>query len=58
MTQTQMFYHAHKQSAGCDEVFLEMLKGPNPITKAELKRNIKKRPALWKRYERWLDKLA
>lgn len=57
-TQAQMYYQAQKQAAECDQVFIDMMKGPNPITKAELQRNIEKRPALWKRYESWLDKLA
>jgi len=57
-TQAQMYSQSQKQAAECDRVFLEMLKGPDPITKAELQRNIEKRPALWKRYAHWLDVLA
>lgn len=45
MTQEQHFWAAHRRLADQNEVMLDLLFGPNPITDEELKKLIKKRPA-------------
>ncbi len=54
-TQLQMFYAAHRQVAETNNAFLELVK--EGLTREELEINIERRPALWQRYENWLDKL-
>ena len=54
-TQLQMFYAAHRQVAETNNAFLELVK--EGLTREDLSRNIERRPALWQRYENWLDKL-
>ena len=54
-TQLQMFYAAHRQVAETNNTFLELVK--EGMTREDLAACIAKRPALWQRYESWLDKL-
>lgn len=54
-TQLQMFYAANRQVAETNNAFLELVK--EGMTREELARNIERRPALWQRFENWLDKL-
>ena len=54
-TQLQMFYAAHRQVAETNNAFLELVK--EGLTREELEINIERRPALWQRFENWLDKL-
>ena len=54
-TQIQMFYKAQKAIAEADQLFLDMVK--DGMTKQELQTNINRRPAVWRRYSNWLDKL-
>lgn len=54
-TQLQMFYAAHRQVAETNNTFLEMVK--EGMTREELAKCIERRPALWQRFENWLDKL-
>ncbi len=54
-SQLQMFYSAHRQVAETNNTFLELVKAG--LTREELARNIERRPALWQRFENWLDKL-
>lgn len=54
-SQVQMFYQAQAQSAEQDKLFLLFVQ--EGLTREQLKNNIEKRPALWGKYESWLDKL-
>ena len=54
-TQAQMFYAADRRASELNQQFLEFVK--EGLTRAELARNIQRRPALWGRWEGWLDKL-
>ena len=54
-TQLQRFYAAHRQVAETNNTFLELVK--EGLTREELEINIERRPALWQRFENWLDKL-
>ena len=54
-TQKQMFYRACEKAAEADQLFLEMVK--DGMTRQELQTNINRRPAIWRRYSMWLDKL-
>ncbi len=54
-TQLQMFYSAHRQVAETNNTFLELVK--EGLTREELEINIERSPALWQRFENWLDKL-
>ena len=56
-TQIQLYTEACRNNAGRDAMFLELLQGNHPITKAELKHNIAKRPEIWARYAGWLERL-
>ena len=48
--QRAMLAAATKNASGLDELMLEMLYGPNPITDDELKKLIEKRPAVYSRF--------
>ena len=37
--------------------FMDLIKGPNKITREELRRLIAKRPSLWGRYAKFLETL-
>ena len=54
-TQLQMYYAASRQVAETNNTFLELVK--EGMTRKELARNIERRPALWQRFDNWLDKL-
>lgn len=54
-TQLQLFYAAQRKIADANSTFLELVK--EGMTREELARNIERRPALWQRFENWLDKL-
>lgn len=55
MEQEQMFRQAQKRSAIADEGFLSLVAAG--LTRAELEKLVEKRPALYGRFARWLDKL-
>ena len=55
MTQMQMFYTEQRKIAEANETFLFLVK--EGMTREDLAACIAKRPALWQRYESWLDKL-
>ena len=54
-TQLQMFYAEQRKIAEANETFLFLVK--EGLTREELARNIERRPALWQRFENWLDML-
>ena len=54
-TQLQMFYAEQRKIAEANETFLFMVK--EGMTREELAKCIERRPALWQRFENWLDKL-
>lgn len=57
-TQEQMYYQACKIDADINSTFLEMVNcKSNPMTKQDLQKLIKKRPALYSRFSNWMDKL-
>lgn len=53
-----MFWRAHRRIADANETFLELVNGPNPITRAELAAAIEKRPEVWGRFAAWLSRLV
>jgi hypothetical protein len=53
-TQEQMYYQAARYNAECDEVFMELIRGDNALTKKELRGLIAKRPDVWNRYAAYL----
>lgn len=54
-TQAQLLYQAERDSAVVNEDFLWLVK--HGMTREDLRRNIVRRPSLWKRFEGWLEKL-
>ena len=58
MSQTQMYWAAHRKSADVNITFMEMVQSDNPLTKAELEKLIEKRPELWGRFSNWLKVLT
>lgn len=54
----RMFYEAHDNIAGGNQVMLDLLFGPNPITDDELRQLIEKRPATYGRFAGYLGKRA
>jgi hypothetical protein len=54
-TQMQIYEQERRKIAAENETFLEIVK--DGLTKSELKALIARRPALWKRFENWLEKL-
>jgi hypothetical protein len=54
-TQREILNHVERQSFEVNELFLEFVR--DGLTREELARNIERRPALWRRFEGWLDKL-
>lgn len=55
-TQSHAFYAAHDNTAGGNEVMLDLLFGSNPITDDELRALIAKRPATYGRFAGYLGK--
>lgn len=55
MTQLQMYREAERTSAIVNQDFLWLVK--EGMTREDLQSCIKKRPALWTRFEQWVDKL-
>lgn len=53
--QISMFYNAQCTLARENQTFLVLVQ--SGMTKSDLKRNIEKRPSLWKKYEHWMEKL-
>ncbi|OQA09825.1 MAG: hypothetical protein BWY66_00364 [bacterium ADurb.Bin374] len=53
--QLQIYWEQHRRISDANETFLELVKGG--MTRAELEKNIAKRPELWSRFSNWLDKL-
>jgi hypothetical protein len=53
--QKKMCRDAFKMIAECNSLFMEMLKGPNPLTKAEIRKLIAKRPELWGRFSKFAE---
>lgn len=54
-SQVQLFYQAHRNIAGGNEVFLHLLR--DGLTREELGRNIQRRPSLWGRFAGFMDTL-
>jgi len=54
-TQLQMFYQEQRKLGEVDETFCEIVK--QGLTRNELAKLIKKRPALWSRFSNWLKVL-
>lgn len=54
-SQMQMFYAEQRKIGEANETFLFLVK--EGLTREELEINIERRPALWQRFENWLDKL-
>lgn len=55
MNQKQMFYQAHRKVSDTNEAFLDLVK--DGLTKEDLVRNIERRPALWSRFESFINTL-
>ncbi|MFW6855327.1 hypothetical protein ACODYM_28970 [Burkholderia gladioli] len=55
MDQLAMFYQQQRNIAGANETFMELVKGG--LTREELAHNINRRPALWGRWEGFLNVL-
>ncbi|MBS3648814.1 hypothetical protein KEU06_09370 [Pseudaminobacter sp. 19-2017] len=53
-TQLQHFWEAHRRIADLNEAMLDALFGPNPITDAELRALIEKRPERYGRFAGYL----
>lgn len=53
--QAQMFYRASRHNAELDLLFSELVK--SGLTREELLKNIERHPALWERWQGWVDKL-
>lgn len=54
-TQEQLYTRSRDQAAGMDKLFLDMVR--QGMTRQELERNIKRRPAVWSRYAGFINKL-
>lgn len=54
-SQLQLFYEAQRRIADGNEQFLDLVR--EGLTKAELQRNIERRPELWERFSNWLEVL-
>ena len=54
-TQAQMYYQAERRSAELNMTFLDLVR--DGLTREDLQRNIERRPALWGRFQGFLDKL-
>lgn len=54
-SQLQTFYEEQRKIGAANETFLELVK--DGMTREELARNIERRPALWTRFEGWLNRL-
>jgi capsid protein len=58
MTQLDHFNAAHRQIAGVNATFMELVNHPtNPLTREDLAANIERRPALWGRFAGFLKTL-
>lgn len=55
-SQMAAFYRAHRQVCDQNEVMLDLLYGPNPLTDDELRRLIAKDPHRYGRFEGYLGK--
>lgn len=53
--QTALFYQSSENVARANETFMVLVN--SGMTRSDLERCIQMRPALWKRFEHWLDKL-
>lgn len=53
-TQIRACYEAHDRIADANEVMLDLLFGPNPITDDELRKLIVKRPHIYGRFAGYL----
>ena len=49
-TQIQMFRDAERQIADGNEAFMEMLRGPNPLSPEEIDSLVARRPERWSRF--------
>lgn len=56
-SQREMYYQARAGSAAGDQTMLDLMYGPNPITRDELARLIRKRPEMYGRYVGYLKHL-
>jgi hypothetical protein len=54
-TQMQIFYQEQRKIGEINETFNEIVK--QGLTRKELAKLIKKRPALWSRFSKWLKVL-
>jgi len=52
-TQLEHFHDAHRRLADADATFMEVMRGPNPLTPEEVRALIDRRPGLWGRFEKW-----
>lgn len=58
LTQAQHYELARRKLAETNAAFMELVNcKENPLTRADLVANIARRPALWKRFEGFLDTL-
>lgn len=55
-SQYQHYWSSQRKIADVNETFLFLV--ANGLTREDLAANIKRRPALWGRFEHWLDKLG
>jgi hypothetical protein len=56
-SQLALYYTAERNSALLNEAFLEIMTGPHPMTREELRKLIAKRPSVYGRFSGWLEVL-
>lgn len=51
--QPAMYWRAHRKIADRNEVFMDIMTGPNPLSPEEIDRLVEKDPARYGAYARW-----
>lgn len=54
--QKLMCHNAQRRLFDACHTFNEIMTGPNPLTKEEIKKLIEKRPGVWGIFHRWAEK--
>lgn len=53
--QLQLYWQEQRKIADANKAFLDLVAAG--MTRADLEKNIERRPELWSRFSNWLDKL-
>lgn len=53
--QTQVMNLERKKLGRADRTFMEIMNGPNPLSKEELRHLVETRGGIWRRYEKFLN---